>query len=370
MKKLLLVSAALLAASSAQALPLPGHNTFEMHCRTMDDSIVDPIKSPGIRPSAHPHTHYGFLVNQYTDAKALADGAQKTTVTRRIQNIPSVGPYPPGDMNLTLKDPGYTPLPTTCQVYGDWSWSAIPRPTNNGMVGTGNRRSTWSDPVKYPRAVSLMTQTWASPIGVPVYEPPYGMTAIVGNAHAMNEDEQDNEHVYWTCGDLVTKSRAPRDCTAENGLVTGVVVAPDCWDGKHAYPNFDVQMGIDRAHFYYSKDGSCGVGVRIAQLFQSFHFGDMSTGKRMVNPLNADGTIKLTFASGPYYTFHADYAALGNHTLAHLIAACLNEWDTYGGVPLTKPACRHGGTTPMPTCPPLDPNAPDLVNPPVCRNKG
>jgi hypothetical protein len=329
----------------------------------------------------------------------------------------------------------------------------------NGQTYDWNRSWTWVDPINYPRVVSVMTETWAAPIGGHVIEQPFGYSFIVGNSSAMSEDQQDNDHVWWTCGDLVTKSRAPRDCsgappinhdhdtgagtpnpqlvalfaaytlaanevnaqaqvlnaainsgmtatipTATNGLrdkvialqtavsnikavadqppppppppsgqvasewehhgvVTAVVMHPDCWDGQNAYPNFDpdTPMGINRRHFFYSTNGSCGAGVRIVQLYQSFHFWDPTAGTVMTNPLRADGTIKLTFASGPYYTFHADYSRIRDIGVGWFTAGCLNKENFYGGFHQLNrffSACNIGNAE-MARCPADNP--PDWV---------
>src|SRR6266566_1820136 len=338
-------------AQSAAALPIPGMTTFEAsHCISWIDIPVDPIKSPGISPSAHDHTHYGiFIVGPTTSAKPIADGAQRGDATNPIQNVPGGG-------QSTILDPGYGPFLSSCLTYSDWAWYAIPTPRNNGVEGQRDREwGWWLLRDQLPRTVGVMTETWAAPIGAQVYEPPFGMTAIIGNAEATSEAEQDNTHVYWTCGDLVTKSSAPRDCSSEwrqpggGGLVTAVVAFPNCWDGQNAYPRFDVQMGIDRKHFYYSDgNGSCGTGVMIAQLFLSVNFGDLDTRRPMVNPLNADGSMKLDFASGPYYTFHSDFGNLWGIQLGWWVAGCLNGQDFYGGFqPLTVFAPR----CPLPACP-------------------
>jgi hypothetical protein len=149
--------------------------------------------------------------------------------------------------------------------------------------------------------------------------------------------------------------------------VTGVLVFPDCWDGMNHYPNFDVLTGINRTHFYYSTNGSCGAGVRITQLFMQVHFIDPVTKKPLVNPLNPDGSVRLTFSSGPYYTLHADFASWWNVAIGHITAGCLNRQRYYGGFQRldswsTDP-CNDGGANPIPICPapaiPGNPYAPE-----------
>jgi len=453
MHKYLLTGAALLLLSStAQALPLPGRNSFETQCAGFYDAQFDPIKQPGVYPSEHMHTHYGFVADQNFDAKAYGDLAQ-----RHVRGTIPVGQKIPGtkiepslegtdqakELNQApYNDPGYEPLVSSCSSYGDWAWYAVPSPRLDGVGYDAWRNWSWNNLTTNPRVVSILRNTYSSPKGVDIYEPPFGMTFIVGNAHAHNEDEQDNEHVWWTCGDLLTKSRAPRNCagtaippidpypsliadyklkataaaTQETALeaviatgnhanivasahtlgakvmamqaaalaletaspmpgpgtpmspgtipepvewgysprVTAVLVFPDCWDGANGYPNFDVQMGIDRKHFYYSTNGSCGAGVMITQLHMQVHFMDPKTNRPLVNPLNPDGSMRLTLASGPYYTMHADFGNLWDIALGGLTAGCLNRQAYYGGYAklntwISDPC--NDGAAPMAFCP-------------------
>jgi Domain of unknown function (DUF1996) len=445
MHKYLLTGAALLLLSStAQALPLPGRNTVETQCFGFYDAQFDPIKEPGVYPSAHMHTHYGILADQTFNAKAYGDTAQLHArgSIPTVQNIPGGGPAP-------YNDPGYEPLNSTCTLYGDWAWYAIPSPRLDGIAYDAWRNWSWNNLATNPRVVSILRNTYSSPKGVDIYEPPFGMTFIVGNAHAMSEDEQDNEHVYWTCGDLVTKSRKPRDCSGmapppvnpypaliadykikataaatqevvlETAIATGnhanivaaaqqlgakvmamqaaalalesanpmpkpgtpvlpvsvpepvewgysprvtaVLMFPDCWDGANGYPNFDVQMGIDRRHFYYSTNGSCGNGIMITQLHMQIHFMDVKTQKPLLNPLNPDGSMRLTFASGPYYTMHADFGNTWSVGLGGLTAGCLNRQHYYGGyarLDTWLPDPCNDGAVVIPFCPNKTPAPP------------
>ncbi len=174
MRKYLLAGATLLLLSlPAQAIPVPGMNTIEMKCISYYDYPVDPIKEPGVYPSAHLHTHYGFPPSQDWSSKTEGDESQRhVDQAPPVQNIPGGGKAP-------FLDPGYNPLGSSCINYGDWAWYAIPTPQNNGVAGYGDRTwAPWNDMVKYPRTVGLMTLTWAAPIGVPVYEPPFGMIDV------------------------------------------------------------------------------------------------------------------------------------------------------------------------------------------------
>jgi len=423
MKKSLFAAAALLIAMSVQskAVPVPGMNTIEITCIGIYDRQVDPIVEPGVAQSAHLHTFYGFMIiDQNLNAKALGDHAQTVSVAQHIQKIPGGG-------DSGLRDPGYDPQITSCNLYGDWAGYWIPSPLINGVsYSPADRNWTWSNTTQYPRAVGILRNTWAGKIGEHTYEIPYGATMVVGDPHTMSEAAM-SPHVWFNCGeDLVTtKSKKPYNCEAGTppppidplpalfatyqakadavqaqevnvtaarasgnigalietlsdlapkvdalkvavvalrdaaanppappppgavtapanewaykGVVIAVVEYPNCWDGQNHYPNFDVQAGIGRQHFYYADaNGSCGNGVKITQLYSQYHFFDPTVNHVMTNPVNANGSMKLSFASGPYYTFHADFWNGWSIGLGGLTAGCLNKEKVYGGTPASN----------------------------------
>jgi hypothetical protein len=51
----------------------------------------------------------------------------------------------------------------------------------------------------------------------------------------------------------------------------------------------------------------------------------------LVNPFNADGSLALSFASGPYYTYHGDYLDAWNLGLEQDVVGCLNRTKTCNG---------------------------------------
>ena len=157
LKYLLAVLSVLFLNSTALAIPIPGMNTFETHCISYRDFQADPIKEPGVYPSAHLHTHYGIVIDQNHNPKPLADQAQGVN-TGYVQNLPGGG-------QSAFKDPGYEPLPASCFSYGEWAWYAIPTPLINGVSAPADRSWTWPT---FPQTVGVMTLTWAAPIGVPV----------------------------------------------------------------------------------------------------------------------------------------------------------------------------------------------------------
>jgi hypothetical protein len=209
------------------------------------------------------------------------------------------------------EDPGYTPAYSTCLTYGDWAAYWFPTAKFNDA---------------FIPVAGMLKVTYQSPAGSQVVTPPFGMTFVSGNAKATAAVE--NPRARFTCGGLDEPGfTIPTDCTSvAGGVVTAEVTFPDCWDGTKA---FDTPAGISMSHFSYSAGGACASGsVPMAQLVTQQQFIDPRTNTPMVNPNNADGTLGLSFASGPYYTYHGDYINTWNHVLDTIVGACLNH-DPY-----------------------------------------
>jgi hypothetical protein len=157
------------------------------------------------------------------------------------------------------------------------------------------------------------------------------MTFVTGNAMA---NQEGTPHVAFTCGNIDVTYPKPVDCTASGGVVTAQATFPDCWDGT---TTFDVPAGIGMSHFYYSTNGVCPPGTvpcptgneppgkLMAQLVTQETFIDPRTNAPMVNPNNADGTLGLSFSSGPYFTYHADFLNSWNHIIQEITDKCLNH---------------------------------------------
>jgi hypothetical protein len=282
-----LVLALIVPAAMTQAQQAP--NRVNTTCAWWNKRVqVDPIVQPGIQVSNHLHDFYGRIdVSDYMFVRA---------------------PWPlfPGHED----DPGYFPISTSCALYGDWASYWFPTPKFNGVnIASGQ-----------------LQLTWQSPAGSQVASPPFGMLAIVGNAQATSQVEQ-GANVRWTCGDLDGAGFAsPQTCAT--GTVTAELTFPDCWDGHrqladhYAYP-----AGIRPTHFAYSVGGTCTSShpTRIAQLVLRQHF-IAPGGSVMTNPRNADGTVGLSFASGPYFTYHGDFLNSWNIGLKEvLVDRCLNH---------------------------------------------
>jgi hypothetical protein len=256
---------------------------------------VDPIVSPGIQVSAHMHDFYGNQdISDYMFAHPiwpLVPGFDREDATHHF-------------------DPGYAPQSTSCRNYGDWAGYWYPTPKFNGAFTLS----------------SDLQETWQSPAGVYVATPPFGMAFVAGNSMATSP-AQESSRVRFTCGDLDGPgSPSPMDCTS-GGTVTAELTFPDCWDGYNTLPfGGHTPAGIAPSHFTYSTGGACASGSQpLAQLVTRQHFIDPRTNAVMVNPFNADGSLALSFASGPYYTYHGDYLDLWNIGLFYYVETCLNH---------------------------------------------
>jgi hypothetical protein len=308
-------------AAVSQALdpgtPNTQYNSFFRRCEfdlTRMRRSVDPIVSPGVEPSAHSHDFYGFIA------------PSSTTSARRT--LP----------NPNNPDPGYLQGSTDCPRYGDWPAYWFPTAKFDGVT-TPNV----TDPgVRYV-ASSWLLATLRSPVGMTVLPAPYGMTFVAGDSHATTLAEE-SPHLRWTCGQIGGGSRRPIDCTGE-GAVTAVLEFPNCWDGTHGWlsdgwngilsgepyvqsiTTFDSPAGIAQAHFVYGTP--CPDGYKtIGQLITRQHFTDPRTAGPLIDPFGDDGRIALSFASGPYWTYHGDFLNLWGRFLIQETRVC-NNLETF-----------------------------------------
>jgi hypothetical protein len=266
---------------SAQGYPIPARVQ------------VDPIVAPGKQVSAHMHDFYGEQeITDYMFASA---------------NWPLTGDVVAG-YQAGLLDPGYQPKSTSCP-YSDWSAYWYPSPKFNGAFTNS----------------SNLTVTWQSPDGVYVATGPFGETFVVGNSLATSEASEPAT-VSFNCGNIDgPQSPKPVDCTGK-GKVTAQLLYPDCWDGNDMLPQGTGAnpAGIAPSHFTYGSP--CPSGTQpMAQMVTRQTFIDPRTYTVMVNPFNADGTLGLSFSSGPYYTYHGDFISMWSVALKILTETCLNH---------------------------------------------
>ena len=139
--------------------------------------------------------------------------------------------------------------------------------------------------------------------------PPFGLKMMAGNPQATHP--LPTSRIAWSCGNG-SGTRSPRmdhpyKCMQTPGVVnprgvTGIVIFPSCWDGRGLKP-MDVKYPVDH---------QCPPGTYlIPQLQERYQFPFM------------DGT-KLTFVTGRYWTFHADFfQSWHGLRLRRLVASCL-----------------------------------------------
>jgi hypothetical protein len=237
-------------------------------------------------------------------------------------------------------DPGYAPAFSNYPTYGWWPAGWNPAAVLNGVTTTPDK---W-------------VITWQAPVGVHVDPAPFGAAMVAGDSHATVTPK----HVRFTCGGNTNGlgggldgpgSPTPIDCTnVPGGVVTGEITFPDCWDGLGtSRPDplkqwqGDAPYGININHFSYSVDGKCTGGMipcvtgkLIAQLVTQETWIDnrqtLSNGavnpdfnKPLRNPLNVDGSMALSFSSGPASTYHGDHIETSNHEYPDTINVCLNN---------------------------------------------
>jgi hypothetical protein len=181
--------------------------------------------------------------------------------------------------------------PTTCQDEYDTAGYWEPEPLFGG---------------RHVHAKKLLAYYYGGPDTI---APPFGLKMMAGNPHA--KGPLPKSEIAWSCGngDGTSSPRKthPYRCLKTHGVVnprgvTGIVIFPSCWDGKGLRPHDVVYPYHDR----------CPSGTwLIPQLQERYQFGFMN-GR------------KLSFVTGRYYTFHADFFQTWSESkLAGLVKTCL-----------------------------------------------
>lgn len=257
---LLLVS---LVPAPAQAVPSPGQ--FVLRCKYSHTLPDDPIVFPDQPGASHLHDFFGnTTVDAHSTVESLLAG------------------------------------PTTCRVASDTAGYWSPTGYLNGE-----------------RLVPPVMRIYYLAVrGATVETIPPGLQVIGGNKAATSAAE--NPHVQWSCGQTkairTPLTDHPYNCKPWAGYrfvdgVVGIVNMPNCWDG----------VGLKPENVVYPVEGSCPPGFShvLPKISQRTHFGVM-------NPLNPDGSVALNVASGPYYTFHADFwNTWQQDRLDQIVADCL-----------------------------------------------
>lgn len=166
---------------------------------------------------------------------------------------------------------------------------------------------------------------------------PADLRMIQGDAHSIST--AGDPAIDYSCGASTNASTPirshPYDCTpyaAQYNFVTGVTVRvnfPRCWDGVGKQPS-DMVEGVTRAECLavVGRQWLPSVSVR-------WHFGVMNP-CFVAAPCGPDtppsGNIALSFDSGPWYTFHADFWQTWFQTkVDSLVDNCLQPGTTSCG---------------------------------------
>jgi hypothetical protein len=256
-----LVSVATLAAALFVFAPAAhAENVVTLSCSYSHSAMDDPILFFGQRGASHMHDFFG---------------SRTTNASSTAQSLLGTG--------------------TTCRTAGDTAAYWFPQPLWNGQ------------PIVHGGGFG---EYWARPAGVQVETPPFGMKFVAGNAHAGSPGE--NPHLAWSCSNG-KYTDMPRNCEGEGGALTAVLDFPTCWNGgdpgnpgSFEYPAGQTnQTGIKR-------DCPPSHSTPISRLTTHTHFIAPGQKTPLRNPFNPDGSLALSFASGPAFTYHGDF---------------LNGWD-------------------------------------------
>ena len=287
-RRLTFLFVALVATASlvALAMVLPasgatGGGIFHTVCGYQHSLPDDPIVHPGVPGASHMHDFGG---NATTDAFSTLASLQAGTTNCFVH-----APDPQADRS------------------GYW----VPQLLFNGT------------PVSFSEQQAYYQSGGLSYVNTP----PTGLEILGGNSHATSE--QSKNVVKFTCSGGVTGSfTAPPVCPA-GSLLKIVVFTPNCL--AHTLLANGADGKNDTSQSTYAVNGSCPAGYDpIAQARIEVKY-----------PTGIDGRGTISFASGPYYTMHADWFNAWDHnTLDAFVQGCIDTGKDCGN---TVPAV--GSTT-------------------------
>jgi len=263
-----LLSVAAVMVTMAVAAGTADARFLSVVCFPNQNAQVDPIVSPGVKPSAHLHTFYSARnVTENSTVQSLEAGG--TSCTR--------GAFA-GARNMTA-----------AEVAGSTAGMWIPTMYLNG--------------VEVKNSGLYMADYWSTsglPSGVTISNYPEGLAVVAGDAHSTGPPPK--HVVYWNCGGDNTAQypslNVPRnDCPATKTLQAHNTL-PECWDGNGLTTN-DVTYGpVANEGFQQAPTfGKCPAAFPI----QLPHV-------QMILHTGLSGNVSgLSFSSGPAYTLHGDY---------------------------------------------------------------
>ena len=278
-----LLAAYAVSAHASKTSFVPGikGGKFEVTCKptAIPDQAIDPIVSPGL-VSAHEHAFFG---------------------NKGLTNIS-------GPTDLQTNAAG-----TTCVLAQDTAAYWVPVACAGPCVpvaGGDPTRGPFTNAIKPVKIFAYYFGTQ----GVQVGQFPSTQMLVGGDAHAI-APWPNKQMIEFHCGNGGSHSSpvrtAPYDCTSANGVrgtdgVVAVIKFPYCLDSAGGMEYGDVTTG------------ACPVGdTTLGQVQIHVHYGNGSKGFQLGS--------ELSFASGPYYTFHGDWMNGWDQTkLQALVSGCLD----------------------------------------------
>ena len=248
------------------AEPVNGGGQFVVRCLYSHSLPDDPVVFPGQPGASHLHDFFG---NTSVKASSTVD-------------------------SMLASD-------TTCQAASDTAGYWAPTAYLNGVQVTP----------------TVMRIYYLDTRGQETETIPSGLQVIGGNRDAVSP--ADNPHVRWYCGAInvvrTPREDAPYDCSpwSQYAFVDGVIAIvdlPNCWDG----------VGLGAESVVYPDGTNCPPSHPrvLPRLSERIHYGVM-------NPLNPDGSMAFTLASGSYWSMHADFwNTWQQDRLDALVESCLS----------------------------------------------
>lgn len=255
----MVTAVAAIAAGPAQA------RFFGFKCSANQNAQVDPIVSPGVKPSAHLHTFFG------------ARGVTEFSTTASLEGSTTScfgGFFANGGPHVAM-----TAAETAANTAGIW----IPTMYVNGVA----RNPAW------------VTDYWSNTsIRATPVDMAEGQQMIAADAHSTSPPPM--AELFWNCGADFTNqwpsSTKPPLCPSNHTLQAHLQF-PTCWDGTGTKPTDVINPGapaFTEAPRFYACPAAFPKTLPHVQLI--IHTG-----------LSGTATQQITFSSGPYYTLHGDY---------------------------------------------------------------
>jgi Domain of unknown function (DUF1996) len=260
----------------------------------------------------------GFvLTRQPTPAVAASNAGWISSIcySHSLQEDPITNPGPAGTLSAHLHD--FTGALTTdassdaaslraggtCAAQQDDSAASwFPQATSSSKGLVHPQANQDKDVLVYYRCAAAVCAN--------VIPFPDGFSMILGNAHATNPSENPDigPHMWFKCGPGGGTHVNPPPTTCGSGhYVVAVYTFPQFWDGAYT------PLANSITHMSYVRDNAHLISLPRIQIFERF------------SPLT--GTVgTLDFASGPWYTAHADYVNSWQQApFQALIARCINR---------------------------------------------